>query len=112
MLVFPPENMTYEDAMHEAKKLLATGVLISLGVLAEESVEKWISTVPILLPYSSTLSAVFIGTLTGLSVTMTAYYLDKKRDDKQLFRNLVESIGEDIKEINKTLEVNELKILK
>ena len=112
MLVFPPENMTYEDAMHEAKKLLATGVLISLGVLAEESVEKLISTVPILLPYSSTLSAVFIGTLTGLSVTMTAYYLDKKRDDKQLFRNLVESIGEDIKEINKTLEVNELKILK
>ena len=112
MLVFPPENMTYEDAMHEAKKLLATGVLISMGVLAEESVEKLISTVPILLPYANTLAVIFIGTLTGLSVTMTAYYLDKKRDDKQLFRNLVEYIGEDIKEINKTLEVNELKILK
>ena len=112
MLIFPPENMTYEDAMHEAKKLLATGVLISMGVLAEESVEKLISTVPILLPYANTLAVIFIGTLTGLSVTMTAYYLDKKRDDKQLFRNLVEYIGEDIKEINKTLEVNELKILK
>lgn len=112
MLVFPPENMTYEDAMHEAKKLLVTGTLISLGVLAEESVEKLISTIPILLPYSSTLSAVFIGTLTGLSVTMTAYYLDKKRDDKELFKNLVESVKEDIDQINRTLELNELKIFK
>ncbi|AXX95719.1 lactate permease [Arcobacter ellisii] len=112
MLVFPPENMTYEDAMHEAKKLLATGVLISLGVLAEESVEKLISTVPILLPYSSTLSTVFIGTLTGLSVTMTVYYIDKKRDDEELFKNLVESVKEDMDEINRTLELNELKIFK
>ena len=33
MILFPPDGMSYEDAMHEAKKLITTGLVISLGVI-------------------------------------------------------------------------------
>ncbi|PHO09601.1 lactate permease [Malaciobacter canalis] len=111
MLMFPPENMTYEEAMHESSKLLAGGIIISLGVLLEEYVDKLIKTTPILEPYTDTITTIFIGTLTGLTVTMTAYYLDKKRDDKQLFKNLLEATNEDIKQINSSLQACKLVVL-
>lgn len=113
MLINPPENMTYEEAMHEASKLLATGVLISLGLLLEEYVDKLIiEPTPILKPYADVITTILIGTLTGLAVTMTVYYLDKKRDDKKLFQNLLKSTNEDIEQITKSLQASELAVIK
>lgn len=110
LLLFPPENMTYEEAMHEAKKLLASGVIISFGVLAEEYIDKLIKSTTILEPFSDAITATFVGSLTGLAVTMTAYYLDKKRDDKQLFKNLMESTEEELIKSNNLLKELTLKV--
>jgi len=89
LLVFPPKDMSYEDAMHEAKKLIATGLIVSLGVIAEEWIDKLIKGTAILEPFSDILTGVFVGAITGLSVTMVVYYIDKKRNDKEMFNSLV-----------------------
>jgi len=89
LLIFPPENMSYEEAMHEAKKLIATGLIISLGLLIEEAVSKFLSSTTVLAPFSDALSAIFIGTLTGLAITMTVYYIDKKKNDKDTMQEMI-----------------------
>lgn len=89
VLLFPPENMTYEEAMHEAKKLLATGVIVSLGVIAEEYIQILLEGTAILAPFADILTSMFVGALTGLAVTMTVYYLDKKKNDKDAINELL-----------------------
>lgn len=89
LLLFPPNNMTFEEAMHEAKKLIATGLIVSLGVMIEESVAAFIKSTTILTPFADTLSAVFIGAITGLAITMTVYYIDKKKNDKDAMQELM-----------------------
>lgn len=58
ILLFPPENMSFEDRMHEAKKLIATGVIISLGVIAEEIIDGLIKGSVILEPLSDILTTI------------------------------------------------------
>jgi len=89
LLLFPPEDMSSEDAMHEAKKLIATGLIVALGVIIEEWVDTLIKGTAILEPFADTLTAIFVGTITGISITMVVYYIDKKRDDKKLLTNLI-----------------------
>jgi hypothetical protein len=88
MLLFPPEGMTSEDAMHEAKKLMASGIIISFGVLAEEVIDKMIKGTAVLEPFADIVTTVFVGAATGLAVTMTVYYIDKKKDDKEMVNHL------------------------
>ncbi len=108
LLLFPPEGITYEEAMHEAKKLLATGIIISLGVLAEEYIDKLVRATAILEPFADTLTAVFIGAITGLSVTMTVYYIDKKKNDKDMVKALVADTNEKFKKAEELLDQLEL----
>lgn len=105
MLIFPPENMTYEEAMHEAKKVIASGLIISLGVLAEQYIDTLITTTGILKPYSDILTTIFIGAITGLAVTMTVYYIDKKKNDKDVIQELM-------KQTNETLDNSEFLLQK
>jgi len=37
-LLFPPEGMSKKEAVHEATKVLATGIVITGGILATESI--------------------------------------------------------------------------
>jgi len=89
LLIFPPADMSYEDAMHEAKKLIATGLIVSMGVIAEEWVDALIKGTTILEPFADILTAVFVGAITGLSITMVVYHIDKKRNNKEMFNSLV-----------------------
>lgn len=89
ILLFPPEGLTFHEAMHEAKKLIATGLMIGLGVIAEEWVDALIKGSVVLEPFADTLTAIFVGALTGLSITMVVYYIDKKKNDKAFFDKLV-----------------------
>lgn len=89
IVLFPPEGLSFSDAMHEAQKLLATGIIISLGVMAEEYVDKLIKTTVVLEPFADTITAILIGSLTGLTVSLVVYYIDKKKNDKELFNKLV-----------------------
>jgi hypothetical protein len=89
LLIFPPEGMSYEDAMHEAKKLLATGLIVSLGVIAEQYIDAMIKTTVVLEPFADILTTVFVGAITGLAITMTVYHIDKKKNDKDAIKLLV-----------------------
>lgn len=82
MALFPPEGMSRAEAADVALKLLATGVTVSLGILAEEVVEKSVSAffsanIPPLAPYASTVSAVFVGAMTGIASALLVHGLDK-----------------------------------
>ena len=94
MLIFPPENMTYEEAMHEAKKVVASGLIISLGVIAEQYIDTLIKGSLILEPFSDILTTIFVGAITGLAVTMTVYYIDKKKNDKDAIKKLINDTDE------------------
>jgi len=103
LLVFPPEGMTYEDAMHEAKKLIATGLIVSLGVIAEEWIDTLIKGTVVLEPFADILTGVFVGAITGLSITMVVYYIDKKRNDKEMFNSLVNDAEQQFDKLDKLL---------
>jgi len=89
LLLFPPEGMKHEDAMHEAKKIIASGIVISLGVIVEQYIDTIIKTTVFLEPFADILSTVFIGAVTGLAVTMVVYYIDKKKNDKDAIDDMV-----------------------
>jgi hypothetical protein len=89
-LLFPPENMSFEEAMHEAKKIIASGLIISLGVILEEYVSK----LAVGLPFADILTAILVGAITGIAVTMTVYYIDHNKDDKEMMRLLIAKADE------------------
>lgn len=102
-LIFPPENLTFEEALHEAKKLLATGLIVSLGVIVEQYIDTIIKGTAILEPFSDILTTVFVGAITGLAVTMTVYYIDKKKNDKDAVKLLMKQTDESFANIDSML---------
>ena len=103
ILLFPPENLSFSDALHEAKKLIASGLIISVGVILEEYVDSLIKTTVFLEPFSDILTTILIGGITGIAVSMTVYYIDKKKNDKELFDNLVCDTNKKFDELDKIL---------
>lgn len=77
LVVAPPENLTPAEAMHEASKLLAAGSMVSVGVAAEEFVEKAILSVPVLTPVAQPLTIIIVGVGAGLATVLLAYLLDE-----------------------------------
>lgn len=82
MAMFPPEGMTRAEASDAALKLLATGVTVSLGILAEEAVEKTVlafftTHLPPLAPFAPIVSAIFVGAMTGIASSLLVYGLDQ-----------------------------------
>jgi hypothetical protein len=100
LLTFPPENMNYAEAMHEAKKIIASGLIISLGVIAEEYIDTLIKGSVILEPLSDILTTIFVGAITGLAVTMTVYYIDKSKNDKDAIKELLKQTDEKFENID------------
>ena len=89
ILIFPPEGLSYSDALHEAKKLMASGMIISGGVLLEEWLDKVIRASVVLEPFADILIGVLAGTLTGLVISLALYYIDKKKNDKDAITYLL-----------------------
>jgi len=77
MMVFPPENLTFDQAAHEALKLLAVGGVVIGGVALEEMVEKLILSVPLFVPIASVITAVLVGAMTAFCMTFVCYLIDK-----------------------------------
>ncbi|WP_066164278.1 hypothetical protein [Aliarcobacter cryaerophilus] len=103
ILLFPPEGLTYAEALHEAKKILATGVIVGLGVIIEQYIDGLIKASVVLEPLSDIITTVFMGAITGISVTMAVYYIDKKKNDKDAIKQLMENTQETNKNIDKLL---------
>ncbi|MHB1364753.1 MAG: hypothetical protein ACYCWE_02935 [Eubacteriales bacterium] len=77
LLMFPPENMTTLESAHESTKLIASGLIISGGIFIEESLQKALVTVPVIGIFSDLISSVIIGIVTGLSMALVTYLIDK-----------------------------------
>jgi len=75
--LFPPKELSFSQAAHEALKLLAAGGVVVGGVALEEAVEKLILSVPLFTPIAGMLTAILVGAATALSMTFVCYLLDK-----------------------------------
>ena len=108
ILLFPPEGLTYEEALHEAKKILATGVIVGLGVIVEQYIDGLVKATIFLEPFADILTSIFIGSLTGLAVAMAVYHIDKKKNDKDAVKLLMQNTDKTYEEINNLLTFQHL----
>ncbi|WP_347929212.1 hypothetical protein [Pseudomonas helvetica] len=76
MILFPPANLTPDQALQEGLKLLSAVVVSSVGLLLQETVKTFISSLAFLLPVADILSSALIGTLSGLLSAFLAYQID------------------------------------
>lgn len=77
LILFPPANMSYQEVMHEAMKLIAAGGIVIAGVAMEEIVEKMVLSIPFLAPFAPVVTAVIVGTLTAIAMALVTYLIDK-----------------------------------
>jgi len=82
LVLFPPNGMTRAEAGDAALKLLATGVMTSLGIMAEEVAEKAIaafftSHLPMLAPAAGAVAAVLVATMTGIASALVVYWIER-----------------------------------
>jgi hypothetical protein len=69
--------MSFAEAMHEAMKVIAAGGIVIGGVALEEVIEKLILSVPFLVPFASIATAVIVGSLTVIAMSLVVYLIDK-----------------------------------
>ena len=101
LLLFPPSGMSFEDAFHEAKKLIATSVVISIGILIEGYVDTLTKSIPIV--GTLNLGSILVGAITAFATALIVYYIDKKRNDKQAIKELVNQTDKSFDRIEKML---------
>ncbi|PVZ70397.1 hypothetical protein [Pelagibaculum spongiae] len=73
VLLSPPDGMTTRQAAHEASKVLATGIVITGGVIAGEALSTLLNGIP----FSDIISMVLTGMLSGLGSLLVVFLLDK-----------------------------------
>ncbi|WP_110649538.1 hypothetical protein [Salinicola peritrichatus] len=98
MLLFPPKNMTKEQALQEGLKLLGTVIISSVGILLEESVSAFMAAVPFLKPFSDLLTPVLIGIISGLLSAFLAYQVDCWFDRNQRKERLLDELSSSAKQ--------------
>ncbi len=108
VLLFPPDNLSFSEALHEAKKLIASGLIISIGVILEEYVDDLIKTTVFLEPFADVLTTILIGGITGIAISLAVYYIDKKKNDEELFNNLICDTNKKFDELDQILGFNPL----
>lgn len=77
LILFPPANMSYQEVMHEAMKLIAAGGIVIAGVALEEVVKNMVSSIPFLAPFAPVVTAVIVGSLTAIAMALVTYLIDK-----------------------------------
>lgn len=77
LIFFPPADMSFIETIHEAMKLIAAGGIVIAGVALEEIVEKFILSVPFLVPFAFVATAVIVGSLTAIAMSLVVYLIDK-----------------------------------
>jgi hypothetical protein len=110
----PPENMTKIQAYHEASKILASGILIGVGIVIEEAVNKFLSTNLVFLEnfaginINEILSTLLVGSTITILTGLVIFLIDKidlfgvEADKKYEFiiNKLDLMCSEDIQKIN------------
>lgn len=101
LLLFPPNGMSFEDAFHEAKKLIASSIVISIGVLIEGYVDTLTKGIPIV--GTLNLGSILVGAITAFATALIVYYIDKKRNDQRAIKELMKQTDESFDRIEKLL---------
>lgn len=101
LLLFPPNDMSFEDAFHEAKKLIASSIVISIGVLIEGYVDTLTKGIPIV--GTLNLGSILVGAITAFATALIVYYIDKKRNDQRVIKELMKQTDESFDRIEKLL---------
>ena len=112
LIMFPPADMSYQQAVHEAMKLIAAGGIVVVGVLLEESIEKLVLGVPFLAPFATIVTAVIVGSLTAIAMSLVTYLIDKMdllgvikiEETKYVLNGINGSIGETLKRCENVTE--------
>ena len=107
-LLFPPEGMSLKQAAHEATKVLATGLVITGGILAGESISTLLNGIP----FADTISIVLSGLISGLGSLFVVFMLDKldlfgvNAEERHLFimGKLEKNIETDIEKMESTIQ--------
>ena len=123
MLVSPPDGMTNIQAAHEASKLIASGIVVTGGILLEELVGKSIASllapIPILVPMADIITGILVGMVTGLATVLVVYMIDKidvfgvNRDEKHKFivQKLDDMIDQSVLEAEDAFQIFEAPML-
>ena len=108
-ILFPPKNLTSEQALQEGLKILTTTVITSLGILFNESVKLFIQSMPFLQPFAETITPVLVGIITGLTSAFLAYqidcYFNQESMDEKLLDDLFESVEKQTALANSLIEL-------
>lgn len=72
-LILPPEGMTAMEAAHAATKVLASGLVVTGGILAGEAIAAAMPP----FPFAGAIAAVIAGMLSGLGSLFVVFMLDK-----------------------------------
>lgn len=72
-LIFPPAGLSMKEAAHEATKVLATGFVVTGGIVAGESIATMLNGIP----FADTISMVLGGMISGLGSLFIVFMLDK-----------------------------------
>jgi hypothetical protein len=102
LIMFPPADMSYQEAVHEAMKLIAAGGIVVVGVFLEESIEKLVFGVPFLASFATLVTAVIVGSLTAIAMSLVTYLIDKMdllgvikiEENKYILNSIDGNIGE------------------
>lgn len=76
-IMFTPQHLTKNEAMHEAAKIVAAGISVGCGVFVEEFIQKAIMTVPVLIPIAGFIATGCSALITSLIGILAVYSLDK-----------------------------------
>ena len=77
LLLNPPKDMPLSEVCRQVTKILAGVVTLGLGMMFEESIKAFISSVVILAPLADLLAPVISGILTGVATALIIYSIDR-----------------------------------
>lgn len=80
LILFPPKNMSKQEALRAGLKALTAVVVTSVGFAIEESVSVFLTGIPVIAPIAHLVSPVMVGILTGLTTAFLAYGIDQVFD--------------------------------
>lgn len=77
MLLNPPKDMPFIEVCRQVAKIISSVVTLGLGMVFEESVKAFISSVVVLAPVADILAPAISGILTGVTTALVVYGIDR-----------------------------------
>ena len=76
ILFFRPEGMTQEEALKFVIKSLSGVFITTVGIIAETSLNAFLQGIPVIGQFSSIITPVLLGMMSGISIALVSYLVD------------------------------------